>query len=62
MLIDPGDPQALAAAILQALRSPELITSAARINRLILNERANIEQVRQKVEKLFRAVIEAKAK
>jgi len=62
LLIDPADPQALAAAILQTLRSPELITSAARVNRQILNERANIEQVRHKVEKLFRAVIEAKTK
>jgi glycosyltransferase involved in cell wall biosynthesis len=59
LLIDPDNPTELAGAIIQTLRSPELITSAARLNRVILNERANIDQVRQKVEKLFREVIEA---
>jgi len=62
LLIDPGEPYALADAILQALRSPALISSAASANRLILNDQANIEQVRQKVLKLFQEIIEAKSK
>ena len=59
LLIDPSDPQVLADAILKALRSPDLIASAARVNRAILNERANIVQVRQKVEDFFREVAQA---
>ena len=59
LLIDPSDPQALADAILKALRSPDLISSAARVNQAILMERANIVQVRQKVEDFFRTVVQA---
>lgn len=49
LLVEPGKPQALAEAILQALDSPDLRRSAAECNRQIIAERASVEVVREQV-------------
>jgi glycosyltransferase involved in cell wall biosynthesis len=45
LLVDPGDPQALADAILQALRQPDLCRQAREINTRLVAERAEYGRV-----------------
>lgn len=52
-LVDPGDPQALAAAIVQALEQPELRRRAAAYNRQQIAERAEYQRCMQEAEKFY---------
>ena len=53
LLIDPTDPDALAAAILQALDSPELRKSAAEQNREIIKSRADYHATRPLIDAFY---------
>ena len=57
LLIDPGDPQELAASILQVLKSAEFREKAALINFKIVQEQANADSVRIKVKELLTKLI-----
>jgi glycosyltransferase involved in cell wall biosynthesis len=54
LLVDPGDPQALAAAILQALDDPELCARALQINTRLVAERAEYRRVMENAEIFYR--------
>jgi len=53
LLVDSADPIALAKAILQVLGSPQLQEKAARLNAHIVQERADVEKVRLKVDDFY---------
>ncbi len=53
LLVDPGDPQALAGAILQALGQPELRRSAAAYNLRQVEERAEYQRCMQAAERFY---------
>jgi glycosyltransferase involved in cell wall biosynthesis len=53
LLVDPGDPQALAEAILLALNQPTLRQRAAVHNRLLVEQRAGYQQVMQEAERFY---------
>ncbi len=53
-LVDPGDPKALAAAILQALDDPDLRLRAAVINERLVRERAEYGAVMQQASVFYR--------
>jgi glycosyltransferase involved in cell wall biosynthesis len=57
LLIDPGDPQALAEAILLALDQPELRQRAAVHNRRLVEQRADYYQVMQEADRFYRSLI-----
>lgn len=56
-LVDPGDPQALANAIIQALRDPGLRTRAAQINTALIARRAEYFQVMREAEDFYRRLV-----
>ena len=53
LLVDPGDPQALAQAILQALDQPDLRASARQINLDLVRERAEYGRVMRQAEEFY---------
>jgi glycosyltransferase involved in cell wall biosynthesis len=53
LLVDPGDPQALAGAIVQALAQPDLRRSAAAYNRQQIEERAEYQRCMQEAERFY---------
>jgi glycosyltransferase involved in cell wall biosynthesis len=53
LLVDPGDPQALAGAILQALGQPDLRRRAAEQNARLIAEKAGYGRVMQSAEKFY---------
>ncbi len=57
LLINPTDPQSLAAAILHGLEDSELRQKAAAHNIEIISTRAAVSQVREKVSSFYQAVI-----
>jgi glycosyltransferase involved in cell wall biosynthesis len=57
LLVDPGDPVALAEAILQALQQPERCRRAHQLNRELIQERADFKQVMPRVEQFYREII-----
>jgi hypothetical protein len=57
LLVDPGDPVALANAILQAINDPDLRCRAAEINHQIIADRAEVSKIREEIEKFYRAVV-----
>jgi glycosyltransferase involved in cell wall biosynthesis len=61
LLIDPTDPQALADAILLALRDSGLQQRASRQNRQIIKDRADISQVQESIKDFYSLII-SKAK
>lgn len=58
LLVDPGDPAALADAILQALGQPELRRSASRRNLELVASRAEYSQVMAQVEAFYHQILE----
>jgi glycosyltransferase involved in cell wall biosynthesis len=58
LLIDPEDPDALAAAILQALDSPKLRENAAARNREIINTRAEQHATRPLIDMFYQRFLE----
>lgn len=52
-LVDPNDPQALADAILNGLVDPDLRNRAARLNKSIIIERADTENIRKSVDAFY---------
>jgi glycosyltransferase involved in cell wall biosynthesis len=56
LLVDSGDPQAMAEAILSALASPNLRRQAAEINAGLVRERAEAGRVRKKVQAFYETV------
>jgi glycosyltransferase involved in cell wall biosynthesis len=56
LLVDPGDPAALAKAILLALRDPEMRRRAAQSNRELIRQRAEYHHVMRQAEKFYRQV------
>jgi glycosyltransferase involved in cell wall biosynthesis len=58
LLVDPADPQALAEAILRALREPDLRRRAAERNRVLVLERAEYETVMAQAERFYADVVE----
>jgi len=56
LLVDAGDPQALAEAILAALASPDLRRQAAEINAGLVAERAAAGRVREKVQAFYESI------
>ena len=57
ILVDPQDPKALAEAIFLGLNSPELLSSAKRLNSQIITERADVKMVRESVDRFYKDVI-----
>jgi glycosyltransferase involved in cell wall biosynthesis len=57
LLVNPQDPKALAEAILLGLTSPQLLSSSARHNSLIINERADVKMVRTSVDRFYKDVV-----
>ena len=57
LLVDPGNPAALAQAILQALEQPELRRSARKRNLALVAERAEYHQVMAQVEAFYRQLL-----
>ena len=53
LLVDPGDPQALAQAILQALDQPDLRSRARQINLDLVRERAEYGRVMRQAEEFY---------
>jgi hypothetical protein len=60
MLIPPGDPQALADAIVIALTRPGLRANAARLNQRIIRERAAVGRVMDRLDTFYQAVCSVK--
>jgi glycosyltransferase involved in cell wall biosynthesis len=58
LLIDPGDPEALAEAILTAILNPDLRQQANTINRKLVEERAEYEKVMQSVKDFYQKLSE----
>jgi len=58
LLVNPGDPQALAEAILQALEQPELRARARAINARLVAERADYQRVMSQAEAFYRLICE----
>ena len=58
LLVDPEDPEALAAAILQALNSPELRKSAAERNLVIINTRADQNSTRPLINAFYQQFLQ----
>lgn len=56
-LVDPGDPQSLADAILSALEAPDLMIKAAKINTRLITERAEYKRVMEQIERFYRELI-----
>jgi glycosyltransferase involved in cell wall biosynthesis len=56
-LVDPTDPQALATAILEAWEHPDLMDRAARINRGLIEQRADYNRVMPTAEKFYTGLI-----
>jgi glycosyltransferase involved in cell wall biosynthesis len=57
LLVDPGSPQALAAAILFALDHPELRAKARKINTRLIAERADYRRVMRAADDFYRQII-----
>jgi len=57
LLVDPGDPQALAEAILRALDQPELRAEAKRVNLELVRERAEYNLVMHQAKKFYITLI-----
>ncbi len=57
LLVDPGNPKALADAILLALEQPGLRQRAAQVNRELVAERAEYGKVMEEAEKFYQKVI-----
>lgn len=57
LLVNPQDPKALAEAILLALTSPQLQSSAARLNSQIIKDRVDVETIRALVNHFYKDVI-----
>ena len=60
LLIDPGDPFALAGAIVRAVKSKDLRTQAAGQNKAIIADRAEVTRNMARVEEFYRNVISKK--
>lgn len=58
-LVDPGDPEALAVAIVSALQEPQLRAHARQINRELIAARADYHQVMAQAEVFYRALVSA---
>lgn len=58
LLVDPQDPDALAAAILQALDSPALLKRAAELNRGIINARADQLVTRPLIDSFYQSFLD----
>lgn len=56
LLVDPGDPGALARAILLALRDPEMRRRASQSNRELIRQRAEYHHVMRQAEKFYRQI------
>ncbi len=61
LLVDPRSPDALADAILHALRDPQLRRSATEINTRLVAERADYWRVMADAEKFYRKMLEVKS-
>ena len=61
LLVDPGDPAALAAAILRGLNDPALRQRAAQANAKIIAERAEYGANMQKAAGFYKTITESKA-
>jgi glycosyltransferase involved in cell wall biosynthesis len=59
LLVDPGDAQALAEAILTALRRPELRQSAREYNLRLVNERAEYGRTMSKAEQFYSGLVKS---
>jgi len=57
LLIDPGNPQAMAEAILMALSEPRIREQAAVVNRRLVEERAEYGRVMQSAETFYQEII-----
>lgn len=57
LLVDPHDPRALADAIIQAVRSPDLRTQAIEINQKLVHEKAALEITRPRIKAFYDALI-----
>lgn len=57
LMVDPGDPQALAAAIIQALRNADLRRSAREANRKLVAERAIYSAVMAQADSFYKEVL-----
>jgi glycosyltransferase involved in cell wall biosynthesis len=57
-LVDPGDAEALATGVCDAVGNPSLRSSAARLNRQIVEARADYATVMPRVENFYREIIE----
>jgi glycosyltransferase involved in cell wall biosynthesis len=57
LLVDPGDPNALARAILTAISHPELLQRAREQNLQLVNERAEYGKVMRAAEEFYSSVI-----
>jgi glycosyltransferase involved in cell wall biosynthesis len=57
LLVDPRDPRALADAIIQAVRSPDLRTQAIEINQRLVHENAALEITRPRIKAFYDALI-----
>jgi glycosyltransferase involved in cell wall biosynthesis len=57
LLVDPGDPQALAQAILQALEQPDLRARAAQINYQLVADKAEYGKVMKAAEMFYQQIV-----
>ncbi len=57
-LVEPGNPQALAEALLIALSQPELRREAAIMNQQIIRQRAEVNLVRAQISVFYQRLLE----
>jgi len=57
LLVDPGDPNALAGAILNSINQPELLKQARERNIQLVKERAEYKKVMQAAEEFYAGLI-----
>ncbi|MFZ3081028.1 MAG: glycosyltransferase family 4 protein, partial [Bellilinea sp.] len=60
LLVDPGSPRELAAAILQALNDPGLRENANQANLDMIHNRAEVSHVRPKIAAFYQKVLEVR--
>ena len=53
LLVNPADPESLAAAILTALEDADMRSSAAAFNRKLIHDNASIERTQQKISAFY---------
>ena len=57
LLVDPGDPKALAAAIVNALLQPDLRRQAGERNLQMVKERAEYEKIMREAEEFYNSLV-----